>query len=70
MMWIQISTAIIFGLAFSKLITLGLIPAMLALPYRVREHHGSFLRMYGHWFAVAGRFIANPFGWRHRRHGY
>jgi multidrug efflux pump len=37
MMWIQLSTAIIFGLGFSKLITLGLVPAMLALPYRMRE---------------------------------
>ncbi len=36
-MWIQLSTAIVFGLAFSKLITLGLVPAMLALPYRLRE---------------------------------
>ena len=33
MMWVQISTAIVFGLAFSKMITLGLVPAMLALPY-------------------------------------
>ncbi|HTQ14179.1 MAG TPA: efflux RND transporter permease subunit [Rhizomicrobium sp.] len=37
MMWVQLSTAIVFGLAFSKLITLGLVPAMLALPYRMRE---------------------------------
>jgi hypothetical protein len=35
--WIQLSTAIVFGLAFSKGITLGLVPAMLALPYRIRE---------------------------------
>ena len=37
MMWMQLSTAIIFGLAFSKMITLGLVPALLALPYRMRE---------------------------------
>jgi multidrug efflux pump len=37
MMWIQLSTAVVFGLAFSKGITLGLVPAMLALPHRVRE---------------------------------
>ncbi len=36
MMWVQLSTAIVFGLAFSKLITMGLVPAMLALPYRIR----------------------------------
>ncbi|MBV9990769.1 MAG: efflux RND transporter permease subunit [Alphaproteobacteria bacterium] len=37
MMWVQLSTAIVFGLAFSKLITLGLVPSMLALPYRWRQ---------------------------------
>jgi multidrug efflux pump len=36
MMWVQLSTAIVFGLAFSKMITLGLVPAMLALPYRFK----------------------------------
>jgi multidrug efflux pump len=35
LMWVQLSTAIVFGLAFSKMITLGLVPAMLALPYQV-----------------------------------
>jgi multidrug efflux pump len=35
LMWVQLSTAIVFGLAFSKMITLGLVPAMLAAPYRV-----------------------------------
>ncbi|HWA88852.1 MAG TPA: efflux RND transporter permease subunit [Rhizomicrobium sp.] len=37
MMWVQLSTAIVFGLAFSKAITLGLVPALLAWPYRIRE---------------------------------
>src|ERR1700722_18859528 len=37
MTWVPMSTAIVFGLAFSKMITLGLVPAMLALPYRMRE---------------------------------
>ncbi len=37
MMWVQLSTAIVFGLAFSKMITLGLVPSMLAWPYRRRE---------------------------------
>ena len=31
---------VVFGLAFSKLITLGLVPAMLAMPIRVRERTG------------------------------
>jgi multidrug efflux pump len=42
LIWVSLSTAIVFGLAFSKLITLGLVPAMLALPYRIRERRGSF----------------------------
>ncbi|HEY5336987.1 MAG TPA: efflux RND transporter permease subunit [Rhizomicrobium sp.] len=37
MMWVQLSTAIVFGLGFSKMITLGLVPAMLAAPYRIRN---------------------------------
>jgi len=41
--WIQLSTAIVFGLAFSKMITLGLVPAMLALPYRIRETGRGFI---------------------------
>jgi multidrug efflux pump len=40
-MWVQLSTAIVFGLAFSKLITLGLVPSMLALPYRIRERRAA-----------------------------
>ena len=42
MMWVQLSTAIVFGLAFSKMITLGLVPAMLALPHRIRQSHRGF----------------------------
>lgn len=61
MMWIQISTAIIFGLAFSKMITLGLIPAMLALPYRVRQKHGSFARMWVHMPGMIWRGITWPY---------
>ncbi len=61
MMWIQISTAIVFGLAFSKVITLGLIPAMLALPYRVREKHGSFARMWVHLPGQILRGVAWPY---------
>jgi multidrug efflux pump len=40
-MWVQLSTAIVFGLAFSKMITLGLVPSMLALPYRIRERRAA-----------------------------
>jgi len=52
-MWIQLSTAIVFGLAFSKLITLGLVPALLAMPYRRRR--GAL----GFW-AQVGRGLAAP----------
>jgi multidrug efflux pump len=41
MWWIGLSTAIIFGLAFSKAITLGLVPAMLALPVRARQRRDA-----------------------------
>ena len=60
MMWVQISTAVIFGLAFSKVITLGLIPAMLALPYRVRERYGSFLAMFAAMLRAIGRWVTYP----------
>jgi len=60
LMWVQLSTAIVFGLAFSKMITLGLVPAMLALPYRIRERHGSVWRAMGH-------TIRRPFHWAGQR---
>jgi multidrug efflux pump len=41
LMWVQLSTAIVFGLAFSKMITLGLVPSMLALPYRWKERRAA-----------------------------
>ena len=55
-MWTQLSTAIIFGLAFSKMITLGLVPALLALPHRVRETHHGFLWAMGRFFGAPFRF--------------
>ena len=62
MMWVQLSTAIVFGLAFSKAITLGLVPAMMALPYRIRERHGSVRH------ALLTRSLA-PFRWIGRQVG-
>jgi multidrug efflux pump len=59
LMWVDLSTAIVFGLAFSKLITLGLVPAMLALPYRMRERgHGFSWAMGGVWRGVLGAALA------------
>ncbi len=56
-MWVQLSTAVIFGLAFSKMITLGLVPAMLALPERIRETDRGFLWL----MAAALRAIGGAF---------
>jgi multidrug efflux pump len=41
MIWVPMSIAIVFGLAFSKMITLGLVPALLALPYRMEERRAA-----------------------------
>jgi len=54
---VSLSTAIVFGLAFSKLITLGLVPAMLALPYRVRERFGSMAAFYLWLLLWPARFV-------------
>lgn len=52
-MWVQLSTAVVFGLAFSKMITLGLMPAMLALPYRMKEQgHGWRWVVAGPWRGI------------------
>jgi multidrug efflux pump len=59
MMWIQLSTAIVFGLAFSKGITLGLVPALLAYPHRVRETGHGFLWLMGRIFGWPVRAIRN-----------
>jgi multidrug efflux pump len=56
-MWIQLSTAIVFGLAFSKMITLGIVPALLALPYRQRERRMGFWAAVGRGIAAPGRAI-------------
>src|ERR1700735_5578592 len=45
MMWVQLSTAIVFGLAFSKAITVGLVPALLGWPYRIGERRERRRRM-------------------------
>ncbi len=65
MMWMQLSTAIVFGLAFSKGITLGLVPALLALPHRIRQTHQGFFWFLAEIFrapvrAVARRFRGRP----------
>ena len=61
-MWVQLSTAVIFGLAFSKMITLGLVPAMLAAPARIRQTNRGFLWLMSAIFGAIGRAFA--FAWR------
>ena len=61
MMWIQLSTAIVFGLAFSKMITLGLVPAMLALPHRIKETHRGFFWLLGLVFVAPARWARRRF---------
>ncbi|MGH6876689.1 MAG: efflux RND transporter permease subunit, partial [Rhizomicrobium sp.] len=61
MMWIQLSTAIVFGLAFSKGITLGLVPALLALPHRVRETRRGFRWFLAEIFRAPARVVAHRF---------
>jgi multidrug efflux pump len=56
MMWVGLSTAIVFGLAFSKMITLGLVPALLATPYRIREQGGFFATLGNIWRKITGVF--------------
>jgi multidrug efflux pump len=64
MIWVALSTAIVFGLAFSKLITLGLVPALLAAPYRIAEQGGFFATLTNIWHKIQGAF-----GSRRRRAG-
>ncbi len=42
-LWIQLSTAIIFGLGFSTLLTLVLVPVMLSIPQQIRLLKERFL---------------------------
>lgn len=65
-MWVQLSTAIVFGLAFSKMITLGVVPAMLALPYRFRERGRSFGQVMGGVVLAPVRAVRK---WRGERDG-
>jgi multidrug efflux pump len=64
MMWMQLSTAIVFGLAFSKGITLGLVPAMLALPHRVRQTKHGFRWFMAEVFRQPWRAARRRFGGR------
>jgi multidrug efflux pump len=68
--WVQLSTAVVFGLAFSKLITLGLVPAMLAMPARMHERYGSVWAAIWAMARATGRGISWPVRITRRRLGW
>lgn len=41
--WVQLSTAVVFGLAFSTVLTLIITPAALALPWRLKQSYTKFM---------------------------
>ena len=47
--WVQLSTAVIFGLGFSTLLTLVLIPILLVAPDQWRQSAGSPTRRAADW---------------------
>lgn len=50
--WVQLSTAIIFGLGFSTLLTLVLVPVLLAAPSIIRERRAARNRGEDEWEAM------------------
>lgn len=44
--WMQLANAVVFGLAFGTVLTLIVTPALLALPYRLREYRQSFVSLF------------------------
>ncbi len=51
--WVQLSTAIIFGLGFSTLLTLVLVPVLLAAPTVMREKRAARRRGGDDWRETA-----------------
>ncbi len=45
--WVQLASAIVYGLTFGTILTLIITPAMLALPSRLREHLRSLRSRFG-----------------------
>jgi multidrug efflux pump len=46
--WMQLANAVVFGLAFGTVLTLIVTPALLALPYRLREYRQAFFAFFRH----------------------
>lgn len=55
--WIQLATAVAFGLAFATVLTLVVTPCLLALPLRLRETWGPRLRR---WTGRAAASVGTP----------
>jgi len=45
--WVQLASAIVYGLTFGTILTLIITPAMLALPSKLREHLRNLRRLFG-----------------------
>ncbi len=59
--WVQLATAVVFGMGFGTLLTLLVTPAMLALPYHVKANAQSGRGVTGFLLRIAGRrFGASP----------
>jgi len=56
--WVQLSTAIIFGLAFSTMLTLVLIPSLLAMPANLRDAGRRVVGLFDRTPAIAGMATA------------
>lgn len=44
--WMQLANAVVFGLAFGTVLTLVVTPAMLAMPFKLREHKARIRAMF------------------------
>jgi hypothetical protein len=63
---IAIVLVAMFNSAYHTILVLvAVIPAMLALPYHVRERHGSWAKLFAHLPGMAGRWLTRA--WRDGR---
>ena len=60
--WVQLSTAVIFGLAFSTILTLVLVPVLLTLPTNVIHAYASNAARISHLVSSVMAMIAQLFG--------
>ncbi|TDI59867.1 MAG: efflux RND transporter permease subunit [Alphaproteobacteria bacterium] len=60
--WVQLSTAVIFGLAFSTILTLILVPVLLTLPTNAIHAYASNAARIGQFALLLKAMMARPFG--------